>query len=144
MGNISSPIVQRTLVRADRETVWNALTTGKGLDKWFTDGSTSDSVAGGKIRFVWREWGVDKVNTDAGGPILEARSPERFVFQWWDDRPTTVEIDLSETDEGTVVKVTESGYEDSPEGWRRCIECATGWGEALTLLKFYLEHGVRY
>ena len=24
------------------------------------------------------------------------------------------------------------------------MECAAGWGEALTLLKFYLEHGVTY
>ena len=24
------------------------------------------------------------------------------------------------------------------------MECATGWGEALALLKFYLEHGVVY
>jgi hypothetical protein len=24
------------------------------------------------------------------------------------------------------------------------ISCATGWGEALTLLKFHLEHGLRY
>jgi hypothetical protein len=24
------------------------------------------------------------------------------------------------------------------------IGCATGWGEALTLLKFYLEHGLTY
>ena len=24
------------------------------------------------------------------------------------------------------------------------LECAAGWGEALTLLKFYVEHGVVY
>lgn len=23
-------------------------------------------------------------------------------------------------------------------------DCSTGWGEALTLLKLYVEHGVRY
>jgi len=24
------------------------------------------------------------------------------------------------------------------------LECASGWGEALTLLKFYIEHGIVY
>lgn len=24
------------------------------------------------------------------------------------------------------------------------LECAAGWGEAITLLKFYLEHGLIY
>ncbi len=38
-------------------------------------------------------------------------------------------------------------------GWRKrqpckrlasCLECATNWGDALVLLKFWLEHKVRY
>ncbi len=24
------------------------------------------------------------------------------------------------------------------------LECVGGWGEALTLLKFYIEHGIAY
>ena len=40
--------------------------------------------------------------------------------------------------------VHEYGYPDTPEGWEQHMSCSTGWGEALTLLKFYVEHGVRY
>ncbi len=53
-------------------------------------------------------------------------------------------MDFIEVKEGTVVSVKEHGYQDSTEGHVRCLECATGWGEALTLLKFYVEHGLRY
>ncbi len=35
-------------------------------------------------------------------------------------------------------------YPNSPEGRGNMLDCASGWGEALTLLKFYLEHGIVY
>jgi hypothetical protein len=44
---------------------------------------------------------------------------------------------------GTVVRVFERGFADSASGLRTLVGNATGWGEALTLLKFRLEHGVR-
>ena len=144
MGNISTPIVHKVLVRAPREKVYDALTSSDGLDKWFTSGAEIDLRAGGCITFRWIDWGPDKVSEEATGRIVEVRRPERFVFKWWSDHYTTVEISFSEVEEGTVVELREYGYEDSAEGLRRCLSVATGWGEALTLLKFYLEHGVKY
>ena len=142
--DFETPIKHKVLIRTDREKVFKALTTSEGLDGWFTEGSEVDLRPGGKIIFRWVDWGVDKVNSSALCPILEVRSPEKLVFKWWDDHYTTVEIDFISMDDGTVVSLKETGYEDSEEGRRRCIECATGWGEALTLLKFYVEHGLRY
>jgi len=144
MEIIEIPITQKTLIRADIEKVFRAIATGEGLDEWFTRGSSVDHFEGGKIRFVWSDWGPERVNTEAGGPVLEYDEPKRFVFKWWSTKPTKVEIDLEETDDGTLVSLKESGYENSEEGIDRCLECATGWGEALTLMKFYLEHGVTY
>jgi hypothetical protein len=43
-----------------------------------------------------------------------------------------------------VVTVTESGHTTSPRDLEALVECASGWGEALTLLKVYLEHGITY
>ena len=79
------------------------------------------------------------------GPVLEASRPSRYVFQWQAGLGgTTVEVDFEERPEGTVVRLREHGYPDTPEGWFGFGECSTGWGEALTLLKLYVEHGVRY
>ncbi|UCC81415.1 MAG: hypothetical protein JSW64_01160 [Candidatus Zixiibacteriota bacterium] len=57
---------------------------------------------------------------------------------------TTVELALEGKHGGTVVTLTESGYPDTSEARAMILECACCWGEALTLLKFYLEHGVVY
>lgn len=144
MAIFDTPIIHKVFVRANREKVFEAMTTAEGLDGWFTKGTVMDRRPGGKITFKWVDWGPDKINATAEGPILELKVPERFVFQWWSDPSTTVEIDFKEVEDGTVVELKEHGCEDSQEGHRRCLECAAGWGEALTLLKFYVEHGITY
>ena len=88
--------------------------------------------------------GADKYSDEAECPILEVKVPEKFVFQWWEDHYTTVEMIFDELEDGTLVSLKEYGYEDSKEGHRRLLECAVGWGEALTLLKFYVEHDITY
>ncbi len=74
--------------------------------------------------------------------MLEAR-PERYVFQWQHELGgTTVEVHFEEHPEGTVIRLREHGYPDTPAGWTGFLDCSTGWGEALTLLEFYVEHDV--
>jgi uncharacterized protein YndB with AHSA1/START domain len=131
-------IKHATLVRADPERVYEAFTTANGLDAWFTDGSSVDPRPGGEIRFRWRNWGPDRVSGEDGGPVLEAEKPRRFVFQWYPDDEsyaTTVEVDFAPSEQGTVVRLREYGYRDTPTS--RCcqLDCAAGWGEALTLVK---------
>jgi GNAT superfamily N-acetyltransferase len=46
--------------------------------------------------------------------------------------------------EGTIVRLCESGYADTPSGRRRMLDCTAGWGEAPALLKFWVEHGLTY
>ncbi len=136
-----------TLVRASPERVYDGIGTAAGLNGWFTTGATVDARPGGEIRFRWRDFGPSRLSCEDGGPVLEAQRPERFVFQWRPDNAsyaTTVEIDFQPVAEGTIIRLREHGYQDTPEGRRKIIECASGWGEALTLWKFYLEHGIRY
>ena len=45
---------------------------------------------------------------------------------------------------GTLVTVVESGYTHRESDLKTLIDCASGWDEVLTRLKFYLEHGVTY
>lgn len=135
------------LIRAKRERVYDALTTAEGLDGWFTSGASVDAEPQGEILFRWRNWGPDHISTEDSGVVLEAERPERFVFQWdFDDpeRAITVEFDLEKDVEGTIVRLREYGYHNSPAGLKSLVDHATGWGEALTLLKFYVEHGLRY
>lgn len=144
---IDEPITCAVLVRATAEQVYDGIATAAGLDGWFTTGATVDVQPGGSIRFRWQDWGPDKVTTEDGGLILVADRPQRFVFQWSpDDRSyvTTVEIDFEATEAGTVIRLREHGYHDTPSGLRAMLNCACGWGEALALWKIYVEHGIRY
>lgn len=144
---IPETIEHATFIAAPPETVFDAIATSDGLDAWFTTGAIVDARPNGRILFRWKDWGPDHVTGEDGGPVLEAQRPTRFTFQWRPDRPsyaTTVEIDFEARAGGTVLRLREHGYEDTPSGRRKMLECACGWGEALTLLKFYVEHGIRY
>ncbi|MFQ5832410.1 MAG: SRPBCC domain-containing protein [Candidatus Thorarchaeota archaeon] len=79
---------------------------------------------------------------------LKPEQGKRFVFQWYPDSgnpklATTIEIDFGAFEEGTVVRVREYGHENAPTSLAALAECAAGWGEAITLLKFYVEHGIK-
>jgi uncharacterized protein YndB with AHSA1/START domain len=134
-------------IQATPERVYDAFTTADGLDGWFTEGASIDARPGGILRFRWRDWGPDKVTAQDDCPILEAIRPRRFVFQEHPEStspPTTVEIEFSPNPEGTVVRLREYGFVNTPRGRRAIVAQAGGWGEALVLLKFYVEHGLRY
>lgn len=142
-----SEIRHATFVRADPERVYEIFTTARGLDAWFTIGASVDPRPGGNIRFRWQDWGPDRVTGTDGGPVLQTICPERFVFQWHPGNvsyATTVEVDFIPTEVGTVVRLREHGYQDTPTSRRCLVDSAAGWGEVLTLLKVHVENGIRY
>ncbi len=142
---IKVPITHKTLVRAPQKDVFDAMTKPHLLNQWFTEGTTADLINGGELILRWKDWGPDKVTTEATCPIVTYQPSSKFVFKWWEDHYTTVSIHFQKlSDSETLVLLSEEGYEDNEEGWRRCLECATGWGEAITLLKIFVEHGISY
>lgn len=136
-----------TYVAAPPTACYDAIATAEGLDGWFTTGAEVDARPGGTIRFRWKAWGPERVTAEDGGPVLVAERPTRFVFQWSPDHPgyrTTVELTLTSREDGTLISLREDGFEDSPSGRKAEIDCALGWGEALTFLKIFVEQGLGY
>ncbi|MFX3625840.1 MAG: SRPBCC family protein [bacterium] len=141
---ILPPILHANYINVPIEKVFETLTTAKGWDAWFTKGMELDSDTG-KMLFVWKNWGPDKVNTTASATIQSYEPTKEFSFIWQEGKHNTlVKFTLSPLGKGTKVEVSESGYKNNDVAATDMNECATGWGEALTLLKFYLEHGVVY
>ena len=139
------PIQVNTYIAAPPQCVYDALITGSIWDAWFTQGTEVDAQPGGAILFRWVEAQVDRYTATAGGPVLEADPPRRFVFQWTPgDSTTTIEFDLEPLGSGTRLSVKESGHRATQKDVEALVDCAAGWGEALALLKFYLEHDVTY
>ena len=134
-------------VRATPEKVYDAMTTAHGLDGWFTQGAEVQAEPGGMIQFRWKDWGPESYTGQNGGSVLEAQRPERFVFCWTADSgryDTTVEIDFTPHEKGTLVHLIEYDYEDSPDGMQDLLNRVSGWAHVLTLMKFYVEHGLKY
>jgi uncharacterized protein YndB with AHSA1/START domain len=139
------PIRYSTYVDAPPERVYEALSTGPGWDSWFTTTASIEAREGGRYEFSWENFGADRVTLTLTGPVLEAEPGRAFAFDWESGGGrTTVRFTLEARGEGTIVGVTETGYSFEEKDVVSCLDCACGWGEALTLLKFYLEHGVTY
>ncbi len=138
-------IKHTTYIRTPPEKIYDALTTGAGWDAWFTQGTEVDARPGGSMTLRWMDFGADRYKGEAGGPVLEAERPRRFVFQWTPgDSTTTIEFELEPLGPGTLLRVTESGHAMTQRDLEALVECAAGWGEALTLLKMYFEYGLTY
>lgn len=146
MNDIEIPNIEHsTYIDVSPDRVYRILTTGSGWDQWFTKGTFVDPKRGGEIRFRWKEFGASCWTLEDGGPVLEVEPDRRFSFQWNPaGHPTTVTFDLEILGKGTLVKLIEHGYRANKEDLVAMIGCSVGWGEALTLLKFYLEHGITY
>ena len=131
----------KAFIKAPRERVYDAFATTDGLNAWFTEGGSVDARPGGAMVFTFVDWGPDKINATFKGRVIEARRPERFVYQWGIETPeetTTVELAFEERDGGTVVTVREHGFARIDQA----LGNAGGWGEALTLAKFWVERGL--
>ena len=148
MSNIfGKPIKHQVFIAAPAEKIYDTITSGDGWNSFFTASTEVDPRPGGKMVFRWKNWGPNFYTTDAEGIVVKAERPNLFTFQWYPigkNNPTTIKFVLTEKYGGTVVELTEDGYTDSEQSRAMILECASGWGEALTLLKFYLESGVIY
>ena len=108
-----------TLARPPSE-VWPALTTAEGLSAWFGERATIDLRPGGAASMTF-----------AGGMSVEMRverveEPSVFAYTWRllnlpedDPRRTYVEFTLEPAGDGTLLRVTETGFAQLPAGIRR-------------------------
>lgn len=142
---LNQEIRKRTFIAASPEKVYDTITSAREWDSFFTTGMQLEPRPGGKCVFSWKDWGPDRYTHTVPGEVIEAKRPDRFTFQWGrGDRATKVDFELSRFRSGTVVTLVENGYKDDQDGRAMIMECAAGWGEALALLKFYIERGLIY
>lgn len=143
MGDLT--IHHQTFIRSDAQRIFDLLTSAEGWDAWFTQGTSLD-LENKEITLRWREFGPQKLTLEDGGPILDFQPPRRFSFEWSPVKghPTRVMIVITPVDEGSIVTLRETGYPDTDIAKQIMLGCAAGWGEALTLLKMYVEHGIHY
>ncbi|KQL50831.1 hypothetical protein AN964_24750 [Heyndrickxia shackletonii] len=138
-------IKHQAYIKVEKEKVFQTLTTAEGWNAWFTDRTIININIDGTGE-IWLRWsyGDDHQREIVdGGKIIETIPCESFIFQWKPGKnTTTVKFQLHPFKEGTLLILEEDGYTN--DDITSCIGCSVGWGEAITLLKVFLEHGIVY
>ena len=143
-------IEKRIELKASVSRVWRALTDHREFGEWFRvrlDGPfVPGQISRGQITYP----GYEHVKFEA---VVQKMEPERFFSYTWHpyavdpnidysrEEPTLVEFKLEKTSDGTLLTVTESGFDKIPSNRRseafRMNE--GGWGEQLKNIESYVS-----
>lgn len=130
-------ILHRVGVRTTSpEKVYDALTTIDGLAGWWTDDTKGDADVGGVIEFRFPPVGGFDMEVEKLDPAERVRwrvidGPEEWI-------DTTVEFELKQEDEFTIVLFEHQGWREPGEFMSHC---STKWGAFLMSLKSLVETG---
>ena len=125
-------------IRAERAAVFEAITSPRGLDEWWTTSSSGQPQSGAVYAlqfgpgFDWRARVTD-VAPNETFEIQMTRADED-----WND--TRVRFDLSDGSVGTAVRFRHIGWPSNNEHYRISCYC---WAAYLRILRRYLEYGER-
>jgi uncharacterized protein YndB with AHSA1/START domain len=137
-------------LKAPVSRVWRALTDYREFGEWFRvklEGPfVVGQVSGGQITHP----GYEHLRMEV---VVQKVEPERYFSYTWhpyaidpkvdysQETPTLVEFRLEESAKGTLLKVTESGFEKIPSARR--LEAFrmndNGWGQQLGNIESYVE-----
>jgi len=159
MANRNDRIEKQALLHAPRERVWQAISQPERFGQWFGAELQGDFVPGRQTRGIIVPTRVDpevaKMQEPYRGAALdldvERIEPERLLaFRWhpgadpeadYTQEPTTlVEFELDDAPDGTLLTITESGFERLPAERRDEAYASNegGWEKQLELIDKYL------
>ena len=151
MNPASDRIERKILLKVPRSHVWRVIAHAAAFGQWF--GVSLE----GKL-FVAGEWTQGQITYPGYEHLLwnvlvERVEPERvFSFRWhpyavepdvdYSQEPTTLVLfELEDMDEGTLLKVTESGFDHIPQARRlKAFRMdSRGWDEQMSNIEEFLE-----
>jgi uncharacterized protein YndB with AHSA1/START domain len=143
-------IEKQIVLRAPRSRVWRAVTDSKEFGDWFQAAFTDSFRPGERIKGRITHPGYEHLTMEI---VIEKMVPERlFSFRWhpyaiepdvdYSKEPTTlIEFTFEEVPEGTLLRVTESGFDQIPIERRAGALKANdgGWSEQMKAIERYLD-----
>ncbi len=115
-------------VPVDAGSVYEHLTKGELLRRWFPSEAETDPKEGGKYRFVFKT--VDgKTDHERTGQFT-ALEPGKYVEYTWNygSEDTKVRFDIEKNGSGSRVTLVHSGFGDDPESQKAYEMHDQGWG----------------
>ncbi|MBS0339503.1 MAG: SRPBCC family protein [Proteobacteria bacterium] len=148
------------LLPAPRERVWRAVSLAENFGSWFGADFAGPFVAGTRVSAAIEPTSVDPEiarmqQPYAGKPfdlhVVEVRPMEKFSFRWhpyagedgvdYSAEPMTlIEFELGDAEGGTLLRISESGFDQLPLARRKEAYAAEegGWAAQCGLVKKYL------
>jgi uncharacterized protein YndB with AHSA1/START domain len=142
-------IEKQVELKAPVSRVWRALTDYREFGEWFHVKLEGPFVAGKQARGYITHPGYEHLQMTM---VVQKIEPERLFSYTWhpyaidpkvdysQETPTLVEFTLEKSAKGTLLKVTESGFDKIPSGRRleafRMNE--NGWGQQLKNIESYV------
>jgi uncharacterized protein YndB with AHSA1/START domain len=102
---MSESVEREVLLPLPVEEAWEAVTAPGELEEWLADEVELDLEEGGELRFSWDD------GSERTGTVELVAPPVRLAFRWEDGETgaSFVELTLIPVDEGTRVRVVETG-----------------------------------
>ena len=158
-------IEKQVVLRAPLDRVWRAISDAQEFGRWFgvrIDGpfiagtSVSATITGTTVDEEVAEMQRPHAGATATWQIVAMEPLRRFAYRWhpfavdanvdYDNEPTTlVEFTLSETADGVLLRIVESGFDAIPQARRADAFDANsgGWAKQAELVRKYLSLGQR-
>jgi uncharacterized protein YndB with AHSA1/START domain len=156
-------IEKQVVLNAPLDRVWRAISDAEEFGRWFgvrIDGpfvagtSVSATITGTTVDEEVAEMQRPHAGATANWQIVAVEPPWRFAYRWhpfavdanvdYQNEPTTlVEFTLSETADGVLLSIVESGFDAIPEARRAdAFEANSGgWAKQTELVRKYLSLG---
>lgn len=149
MSVTSTDRIEKSVVlRAPRSRVWRALTDAGQFGEWFGVKLEGEFSPGARMTGRVTQPGWEHIPFEL---TVERMEPER-LFSWtWpvlidpaaglvSDRSTLVVFELREVEDGTLLTVVESGFDDVPAEYRDVAYRANegGWTQQMESIERYL------
>ena len=135
-GRISRPCAE----------VYEAVADPEQLSKYFTTGGARGRLeAGSEVTWDFADFpGAFPVK------VLEADPPHRIVIEWDSEAAidesgnttTTFEFESLDNDTRTLVTITETAWQLTPDGSKNAFGNCMGWTGMLAAMKVWVEHGI--
>ncbi|GAA3764953.1 SRPBCC family protein [Microbacterium kribbense] len=126
--------------------VYEAVADPEQLSHYFTTGGARGRLdAGADVSWDFRDF-PGRFPVD----VVEAQPPTRIVIRWGGqsvtaaDGRTTTTFEFEPIDDGarTLVTITESSWQVTPDGAHHAFDNCEGWTGMLAALKVWVEHGI--
>jgi uncharacterized protein YndB with AHSA1/START domain len=153
-------IEKQVVLRAPLDRVWRAISDSREFGRWFGVRLDGPFVAGTSVTATITGTIVDDEVAEMQRPhtgatatwqIVAVEAPRRFAYRWhpfaveptvdYSAEPTTlVEFTLSETPDGVLLRIVESGFDAIPQARRaEAFEANSGgWAKQTELVRKYL------